>query len=382
MGVTCTDGPFWAEQRSFVIRHLRQAGYGRQAMETQIQVELKELLEVIQDYNGKPEWPGKFLPPSVINVLWTFTAGTRIPRTDERLSKLLQLFEKRSKAFDMSGGLLNQMPWLRFIAPDYTGYSLIQNFNKKLNEFFMETIDEHYENYSASKKDDDLIYAYIHEMKSEEGNPESTFTAVQLTMIILDIFIAGSQTTSITLDLALMMMVLRPDIQANVQKEIDTNLAGELPQSASKSKLLYTQAVLMEVQRFFHIVPISGPRRVLTETTLGGYRLPKNSTVLIGLKSVHMDKDHWMDPETFRPERFLNGDMTELVNTERLLPFGQGRRKCLGDSLARACMLIFFVGILQRFGLTIPEGIERPSIELLPGITLSPKHYKIVFSKR
>lgn len=111
MGITCTDGPFWAEHRSFATKHLRQAGFGRQPMETQIQTELKELLEVIGDLNEKPEWPGAFLAPSVINVLWTFTAGKRIPRTDKKLLKLLDLLQRRSKAFDLSGGVLSQMPW-------------------------------------------------------------------------------------------------------------------------------------------------------------------------------------------------------------------------------------------------------------------------------
>jgi cytochrome P450 len=182
-------------------------------MDQQIHSELAELLEVIGQSAGRPVWPGGFLPPAVINILWTFVTGKRIQRTDPQLPRLLKLLNERSKAFDMSGGVLNQMPWLRFIAPERTGYNLLQRFNRELNKLFMETIEEHHATYTEEKSGDDLIYGYIKEMRARQHDPESTFTNLQLTMIILDIFIAGSQTTSITIDLALMMMLARPDIQ-------------------------------------------------------------------------------------------------------------------------------------------------------------------------
>ncbi|KAG4071874.1 hypothetical protein HA402_006035 [Bradysia odoriphaga] len=380
LGITCTDGPLWTEQRSFVTKHLREAGYGRRPMEIQIQNELNELLDVIDMTKEQPIWPGTFLAPSVINVLWTFTAGERIPRHDERLNRLLNLLNLRSKAFDMSGGILNQMAWLRHIAPEKTGYNLIKRFNHELHEFFMASINTHKADYDESKATDDLIYAYIKAMQDDKAR-SLYFTDVQLTMIILDIFIAGSQTTAITLDLALRTMALYPKIQSRIQAELDAVYEeGQAPSVLEKSKFSYIEATIMEVQRFFHITPITGPRRVLRETTLGGYKIPKNTTVLIHLRSVHMDKDHWGDPEVFRPERFLNEKM-EIVNTEWLMPFGQGRRRCLGEQLARGCLFTFFAGILQRFEVRVC-GDEKIDETLLPGITLSPKPYQVVFSKR
>ena len=194
MGVTCTDGPLWNEHRSFVVRHLRQVGYGRAKMEVQIQNELSELLGILDASNEAPTWPQDILPPSVINILWTFTTGSRIKRNDPRLIKFLGLMQKRSKVFDMSGGTLNQMPWLRFFAPERTGYNLIRSLNKEFSQFFLEIINEHHQQYSDEKSEEDLIYAFIKEMKQQEANPESTFTDIQLTMIILDIFIGEYET--------------------------------------------------------------------------------------------------------------------------------------------------------------------------------------------
>lgn len=276
-------------------------------MEIQIENELKELRDLIEGMGNKPIWPGnELLPPSVINILWTFTTGKRIERNNPRLIKFLNLLQKRSKAFDMSGGILSQMPWLRFVAPEKTGFSLIKNLNKEFHSFFMEIIKEHLETYSDEKSSDDLIYAFIKEMKSHENEPETTFTLTQLVMIILDIFIAGSQTTSITIDLALMMTLMRPDLQEKCHKEIREVLGVDgTPSYAERAQMPFVEAFLLEVQRFFHIVPISGPRRVLKTCEIDGYTIPKNTTVLIGLRSVHMDVEFWKDPDVFRLVYFM-----------------------------------------------------------------------------
>lgn len=351
-------------------------------MEAQIQNELRELLSLIENSNGDAMWPGKdLLPPSVINILWTFTTGKRIKRDDPRLRRFLELLQKRSKAFDMSGGILSQMPWLRFFAPERTGYALIQNLNTEFHAFFMEIIEEHLETYSEEKAADDLIYAFIKEMKTQEVQDGTTFTVKQLIMVILDIFIAGSQTTSTTIDLALMITAMRPDLQEKIHEEIRQVLGNDgLPNYADRAKLPFSEAMLLEVQRYFHIVPISGPRRALKTCDLGGYTIPKDTTILIGLRSVNMDSEFWEDPDVFRPERFLE-ETKKAKNIERLTVFGAGRRKCLGDQLAKACIFTFYTGIIQAFRLRSFED-ALPSLDLLPGIILSPKPYKIVFQKR
>lgn len=194
-------------------------------------------------------------------------------------------------------------------------------------------------------------------------------------MIILDIFIAGGNTTSTTLDLAFMTLILFPDIKARLFEELSPHAN---PTSKIRPQLPFCEAYLMEIQRFFHIVPVSGPRRVTKTTTLGDYVIPKNTTVLIGLRTVHMDKEFWGDPEVFRPERFL--ESPEL--TDHLMPFGQGKRRCLGEALARSCLFTFFVGVLRRFDVQQPANAIKPDLNLLPGITLSAKPYQVLFKRR
>lgn len=72
-----------------------------------------------------------------MSVLWALTAGTRFGDEDSTLDTLLELMQRRSRSFDMSGGVLSQFPWIRFVAPEASGFTLLNTVNKQLNAFFM-----------------------------------------------------------------------------------------------------------------------------------------------------------------------------------------------------------------------------------------------------
>lgn len=248
LGLTFTDGKLWEEHRSFIMRTLKEVGYGRSRMEELIQKEVIELKHTLNE-SIQPVQPCQLLLLSVLNVLWTLSTGQRIERDDNRLQMLLKLLRKRSGQFDLAGGLLNQMPWLRFLAPNWSGYNLVVDFNRQLMEFFAETIRNHYETYTDTKSSNDLIYAYIREIRNQSHNPGTTFTEKQMLMTILDLFLAGGLNTSTVTDLLLLMMVVRPDIQAKVHQEIDNHLNPI--RWSDRSQLPFVEAVIMEVQRFF-----------------------------------------------------------------------------------------------------------------------------------
>lgn len=158
-GITAVDGPLWHRHRNFLIRHFKRLGFGDRRMELLIKEELNDILQFIGNNKGAVRIE-KVIAPSVLNVLWTLTCGSRM----KTYASLLELFEERRKAFDISGGILAQYPWLRFVAPAKTGYNLILEFNRKLKAFVMEIIYDHYETWSEGREDD-FIYSFISEMK-------------------------------------------------------------------------------------------------------------------------------------------------------------------------------------------------------------------------
>ncbi|CAK1554866.1 unnamed protein product [Leptosia nina] len=362
LGITFVDGPIWREHRQFTVKHLKNVGFGKTAMESEIQNELANVLQYIDKNKSTAINPKLILAMSVMNILWKFTAGERIK--EERLKYIIDLFAKRSKAFSIAGGWLNQWPLIRFIMPDLSGYNLIKNLNIQISDIIEEAVLKHK---NGTIEGSDFIYKFLEEMK--ENKSSGYFHEAQLKSICLDILIAGSQTTSNVVEFAILCLVRHPALQEKVFEEIQRVIGENTPNWTDSNRLTYTIAFLQEVQRFYTIVPLAGPRRVLEETTVEDYVIPKNTTVLIGVGDIHFDPQFWDEPNKFKPERFLDSN-GNLVSTEHFYPFGMGRRRCPGDSLAKSFIFIVFVGIVQKYRVQCGNGVlppEKPVIGLISG---------------
>ncbi|GLV31426.1 Cytochrome P450 305a1 [Carabus blaptoides fortunei] len=284
------------------------------------------------------------------------------------------MLNKRGKAFDMAGGTLNQFPWLRYLIPEKIGYNLLLTLNKEVEELFKGTIKQ-YQNTWQPGRQDNLIYSFLSERERCEEN-KKTFTDEQLIIVFLDLFLGATQTSGATINFVLLMMLLHPHVQAKAFEEINESLDPNKPlYYKDRVKVPYVEAIILEVSRLFPIAALAAPRRVLRDTVLDGYTVPKGSTVYANLYSVHHDDSYWCDPEVFRPERFLDGK-GNVQSNDRLLNFGLGKRRCLGELLARQCIFIFFVGILRKYQICPVPNQVLPSTKPAPGIFLSPQKYK------
>jgi methyl farnesoate epoxidase/farnesoate epoxidase len=103
--------------------------------------------------------------------------------------------------------------------------------------------------------------------------------------------------------------------------------------------------------------------------------------VFVNLWSLFHDREHWGDPEVFRPERFLDGNKN-VVMDEWMIPFGAGKRVCLGEVLARSTVFLFFTTLLQEFTFSVPEDDPVPQTLPLPGMTMAPQPFKMKIARR
>ncbi|XP_065738859.1 vitamin D 25-hydroxylase isoform X2 [Phocoena phocoena] len=166
-----------------------------------------------------------------------------------------------------------------------------------------------------------------------------------------------------------------------VQKEIDLIIGPSgTPSWDDKCKMPYTEAVLHEVLRFCNIVPLGIFHATSEDAVVRGYSIPKGTTVITNLYSVHFDEKYWRDPEVFYPDRFLDSS-GYFAKKEALVPFSLGRRHCLGEQLARMEMFLFFTTLLQRFHLHFPHELV-PNLKPRLGMTLQPQPYLICTERR
>ncbi|XP_047372219.1 vitamin D 25-hydroxylase isoform X5 [Sciurus carolinensis] len=196
-----------------------------------------------------------------------------------------------------------------------------------------------------------------------------------------ELIIAGTETTTNVLRWAILLMALYPSIQGQVWKEIDLIVGpNRKPSWDDKCKMPYTEAVLHEVLRLCNVVPLGIFHATSEDVVVRGYSIPKGTTVITNLYSVHFDEKYWKDPEVFHPERFLDS-RGRFVKREALIPFSLGRRHCLGEHLARMEMFLFFTTLLQRFHLHFPHEVV-PDLKPRLGMTLQPQPYLICAKRR
>lgn len=146
-------------------------------------------------------------------------------------------------------------------------------------------------------------------------------TEEQLTRVVSDLFVAGSETTASTLLWLILYMVTYPDVQDRVHQELDDVLKMEAqPLLSHRPALPFLRAVICETQRYADILPIGAPHAASKAFELHGYHIPQGAILLPFLHGVHFHPS-WGDPDVFRPSRFLDDD---LAGREMLLPFSTG----------------------------------------------------------
>lgn len=224
LGVMLTDSEFWKEQRRFSLRHLREFGFGRRDMSAMVEEEAENIIKYFKERmratGGKVvEYEMETLfNVHVLNTLWTMLAGIRYKNDDKNLKHLQDVLAELFKRAHMIGTLFSHFPVLRVLAPEYSGYNTYIRAHQPLWDFLRRELSKHKETFNSTEARD-FMDMYI-KMLNAEHKP-SSFTEKQLIAICLDLFIAGSETTSKTLSFSFQYLILYPEVQKKAQEEID-----------------------------------------------------------------------------------------------------------------------------------------------------------------
>jgi cytochrome P450 len=191
----------------------------------------------------------------------------------------------------------------------------------------------------------------------------------------LTFMLAGHETTANAMSWFWYLMSLNVDARARMLAEIDDALGGRRPTAADLTRLPWTTACLQESQRYFSAVWMMA-REAVEDDVIDGHHIRRGTTVLIPIHHIHHDERWWPDPEIFDPHRFL-GDNDRPRSA--YLPFGGGRRICIGQSFALMEMVLMAATMSQRFTFDVCQ--DHP-VELEATLTLRPKHGLHVFAHR
>jgi cytochrome P450 len=185
---------------------------------------------------------------------------------------------------------------------------------------------------------------------------------------LMTFLLAGHETTANALAWTLYLLSTHPQARDRLETEVDEVLAGRTPAAEDADKLEWTAAVLSESMRLYPPAWII-ERQPLADDTIGGTRIPAGSIVITSPYLVHRNPAHWPNPEGFDPARFLP-EAAAGRHRYAFLPFGGGRRQCVGGGFATLEATLLLAAITQRFRLDLVPGARptpKPTVTLRPG---------------
>lgn len=365
-GIIFNTGHEWKDLRRFTISNLRDFGMGKCKLEEKIHTEITELVTLIESHQGKPFNLKGVLAGAVMNVIYNIVFGQRLDYTEPDFEKLTEILDYLFK----NGGLLiaeNFFPWLYHIRWNSPAKILCGN-DQILQDHFRKKIHEHRETFDGNNPRD-FIDMYL--LKTQTEKSES-YSEANIFRTIVDLFSAGSETSATYLLWAFLYMAKYTDVQQQCREEIrKVTDFSRMVKMSDREELPFVNATIHELHRIATIAPASLPRVAESDTTLGGYDIPKGTIVQFMIESVHNNPKYWKDPHLFDPNRWLN-DKKEIINHEAYLPFSWGPRSCLGEPLAKMEIFLFFSNLLQQFQFTSSE--EKPvNLEgQMTGVTFQP----------
>lgn len=161
-------------------------------------------------------------------------------------------------------------------------------------------------------------------------------------------FIAGVETTAVVLEWAMSLLLNNPDVLQKVRAEIDCNVAnGRMLNDADLVNLPYLCCVIKETLRLYPPAPLLLPHFSSENCIVGGYHIPRGTTIMVNAWAMHRDSKVWEEPNKFKPERF------EGIHSEREgfkhIPFGMGRRACPGAAMAIRTISFALGSLIQCF---------------------------------
>ena len=144
----------------------------------------------------------------------------------------------------------------------------------------------------------------------------------------------------------------------------------------------YAEAVIAESMRMSSIVPTGAFHAAMRDFKFHGYDIPRGSLVVSNLFFVHHDEQLWENPEDFKPERFLSLDGRSFRKHDAFMPLSIGKRQCLGETLARDTIFLYFTNILHRFEIFLAEESKDVTLEPVVSFILRPQDFKVILKER
>ncbi|KAI7989220.1 Geraniol 8-hydroxylase [Camellia lanceoleosa] len=210
-------------------------------------------------------------------------------------------------------------------------------------------------------------------LNSSGDDQSDSMDRTHIQHLLLDIFLAGAETTSSTMEWAMAEILHNPKTLFEARVELEKTIGkGKQVKESDITQLPYLQAIVKETFRRHPTVPLLVPRKVEVDVEVCGFTIPKGTQVLVNAWGIGRDPSTWESPNLFLPERFLGSQVDVRGQDFELIPFGAGRRICPGLPLAMRMLHLMLGSLINSFDWKLIDGIspEDMKMEEKFGLTL------------
>ncbi|KAK2665422.1 hypothetical protein Ddye_003996 [Dipteronia dyeriana] len=216
----------------------------------------------------------------------------------------------------------------------------------------------------AGEAEEDLLHVLLNIM--DQGNLEVPLTAENIKAVILDLFIAGTETSTTTLEWVISELLVNPRVLAKAQAEVRQifDRKGNVVDESGLHELEYLKLVIKETLRLRPALPLVVPRECRESCKINGYDIPVGTRIIVNAWAMGRDPNYWTEPELFYPERFLGSSIDYKGANFEFIPFGSGRRMCPGLSFGIANVELPIANLLYHFNWKLPNGTKNEDLDM------------------
>lgn len=255
--------------------------------------------------------------------------------------------------------------------PQLTGMKpALKKIRSKLDVIFDNIIKEHTERLNKRKEgtevaneEEDLVDVLLR--INESQRLEFPISSGDIQGLVLDMFTAGTDTSSAVLEWAMSELMKHPRVMEKVQSEVREVAKGkERIEETDIQKMSYLKLVVKETLRLHAPVPLLLPRECRKECEVDGYTIPVGTKVIVNAWAIGRDPEYWVDSESFIPERFQNSSVDYIGANFEFIPFGAGRRMCAGISFGVATVELPLAQLLYSFDWKLPNEMKPEDLDM------------------